>query len=88
MSKWCLIFLDFIYAVKELASGTVCLLTNSKAEDQKLKWNCPRDMLVCAFMATSLATVQETDINISPTVMLRVLGQTAMSFWSHGLFFT
>lgn len=62
-----LIFLDFIYAIAELARGIVCLLTNSKAGDQKLKWNCPRNLLVCDFVATSLARVQETDINISAT---------------------
>lgn len=83
-----LIFLDFIYAIAELTRGMLCLLTNSKGGDQKPQWNGPGDLLVCAFMATSLARVQETDKNISATDTLCVLGQTAISFWSHGLFFT
>ena len=40
---------------------------------------------MCAFMAASLAGARETDTDTSAT---DGLGQTAISFWSHGLVFT
>lgn len=104
MLKWCtnaagalagikakkhhLVFLDFVYAIEELVGGIVCPLINSKPGDQKLKLYCSRHLLVCASMAISLARVQETDTVISATDMLCVLRQTAVSFWSYGLYFT
>lgn len=61
--------------IAELVGGIVCFLTNSKPGDQKLKLNCPRDLLVCASMAISLARIQEIDTVVSATDTLCVVNK-------------